>query len=94
MARAASIPGAIGYVSRDVLDDTVQVLAIGGFKPTDNNILEGSYPLSRPLIMATKGQISTQETAVKKLFDYLRSEEGRRLIESVGLIAPESGVMQ
>lgn len=94
MARVSSIPGAIGYVSRDVLDDTVQVVSINGFEPTDSNILEGRYPLSRTLIMATKGEIQTQETAVQELFEYLHSKEGKQLIELVGLIVPESGIMQ
>lgn len=88
MARAASTPGAIGYISRDVLNDTVQVLSIDGYMPTDHNILEGGYPLSRPLIMATKGEITEQGKEVQLLFAYLHSAEGKRLIESVGLIVP------
>lgn len=94
LARVASTPGAVGYVSRDVLSDMVQTLSINGFEATDHNILEGRYPLSRPLIMATKGEIAAQEPAVRLLFAYLRSEEGKSLIESVGLIVPESGVIQ
>lgn len=89
MARTASTPGAIGYVSRDVLNDTVQVLLINGFEPTDQNISEGNYPLSRPLFMVTKGEVSVQKKAVQELFAYLHSEKGRELIECVGLIAPE-----
>ena len=88
LARTASTPGAIGYISRDVLNDTVQVLTIDGFEPTDRYISEGSYPLSRPLFMVTKGEIADQKKAVQELFAYLRSEKGKRLIEAVGLIVP------
>lgn len=89
MARIASTPGAIGYVSRDVLNDTVQVLLIDGFEPTDQNISKGDYPLSRPLFMVTKGEISAQKKPVQELFAYLYSEKGRELIECVGLIVPK-----
>ncbi len=89
MARAASTPGAIGYVSRDVLNDTVQVLAIDGFQPTDRHISRGSYPLIRPLVMVTKGEIANQKKAVRELFAYLHSEKGKNLIKAVGLIVPE-----
>lgn len=94
MARVAVTPGAIGYISRDVLNDTVQVLSIDGYMPTDHNILEGRYPLSRPFIMATKGDITVQGKGVQLLFAYLYSAEGKRLIESVGLIVPGPEVVQ
>ena len=43
MAKVASTPGAIGYVSLDVLDDTVKTLAIDEVEPTVENIKGGSY---------------------------------------------------
>ena len=38
MAKVASTPGAIGYVSLDVLDDTVKALKLDGSEPTEENI--------------------------------------------------------
>ena len=76
MAKVASTPGAIGYVSLDVLDDTVKAVK-----------LAGSYFLSRPFVMATKGDISEQNELVKALFDYIYSDEGAEIVKSVGLIA-------
>ncbi len=86
MAKVASTPGAIGYVSLDVLDDTVKTLAIDEVEPTVENIKGGSYALSRPFVMATNGEISEQSEAVQAIFTYLASEEGKALVESVGLI--------
>lgn len=86
MAKAASTKGAIGYVSLDVLDDTVLALNLEGTAPTAENIKAGTYFLSRPFVMATMGEISEQSDLVKGLFEYLSSEEGKALIESVGLI--------
>lgn len=86
MAKAASTPGAIGYVSLDVIDDTVNTISLDGIEPTVDNIKGGSYLLSRPFVMATKGEISEQSEAVQEMFRYLASDEGKELIESVGLI--------
>lgn len=86
MAKVASTPGAIGYVSLDVVDDTVKVLSLDGTEATEENIKAGSYFLSRPFVMATNGEISEQNDLVKALFDYVYSAEGDELIKSVGLI--------
>ena len=86
MAKVASTPGAIGYVSLDVVDDTVIALPLEGVEATAENIKAGNYFLSRPFVMATKGEISEQSEAVQALFDYLKSDEGKDLIQSVGLI--------
>lgn len=86
MAKVASTPGAIGYVSLDVLDDSVTGLKLESVEPTAENIKAGSYFLSRPFVMATIGEASAQNENVKALFAYLQSEEGKKLIESVGLI--------
>lgn len=86
MAKAASTPGSIGYVSLDVLDDTVKTLKLEDKEPTPENIKAGSYILSRPFVMATKGEISEQSDLVKALFDYIHSDEGEDLVKAVGLI--------
>ncbi len=89
MAKVAATPGAIGYVSLDVLDDTVKAVKVEGAEPTEENIKAGSYILSRPFVMATKGEISEQSELVQALFDYIYSPEGEELVKSVGLIAVE-----
>lgn len=86
IAKVASTPGAIGYASLDALDDSVTAVALEGVDATEENIKAGSYVLSRPFVMATKGEISEQSEAVRELFAYLQSEEGKEIIKSVGLI--------
>lgn len=89
MARVASTPGSIGYVSLDVLDDTVKAFTLEGVEANEANIKDGSYFLSRPFVMATKGEISEQNELVQALFDYIYSAEGQELVKSVGLITVE-----
>lgn len=86
MAKVSSTPGAIGYVSLDVLDDTVVAVNVNDVAPTVEDIKAGSYLLNRPFVMATVGEISTQSELVQGFFEYLKSTEGKELIKSVGLI--------
>ena len=87
MAKVASTKGAIGYVSLDVVDNTVKPLMLEGVEATAENIKAGTYFLSRPFVMATKGEISEQSDAVKAMFEYIDSEEGQAIIKKVGLIS-------
>lgn len=88
LAKVAATPGAIGYVSLDVVDDSVIAAKINSVDATEENILNGTYALQRPFVMATKGAVSDQSELVKTWFDYIASEEGKEIIESVGLIIP------
>lgn len=89
LAKVASIPGAIGYVSLDVVDDTVQALSLNGVSATEKSILAGDYLLSRPFVMATMGDISKQNELVQTWFAYIASEEGQSVITDLGLILPQ-----
>ena len=88
LAKVASTPGAIGYVSLDVVDDTVNTIVLDGSAPTEEEILAGNYKLSRPFVMATKGEISSQSDLVQTWFDYINSAEGQEIIKGAGLILP------
>lgn len=87
MAKVASTPGAIGYVSLDVIDDTVNTLMIDGVEANADNIKNGSYTMQRPFVMATKGEISEQPQQVQDLFAYIDSDKGQEIITKVGLIS-------
>lgn len=89
LAKVAATPGAIGYVSLDVVDDTVKALQLNSVDATEDNILAGTYVLQRPFVMATMGEISEQNDLVKAFFDFIHSEEGQQVITSVGLIIPQ-----
>ena len=89
MAKVATTPGAIGYVSLDVVDDSVIALALDGVEATAENIKAGNYFLSRPFVMATKGEISEQSELVQAWFDFVLGEEGQAVAAKVGLITVE-----
>ena len=89
LAKVAATPGAIGYVSLDVVDDTVKALQLNSVDATEDNILAGTYVLQRPFVMATTGELSEQNEIVKAWFDYIGSETGKEIIKKVGLIIPQ-----
>jgi len=84
MARVASTPGAIGYVSLDVADDSVRILSLEGVAPSAENIRDGSYLLGSPFVMVTRGGIAEQDELVRMWFDYVYSEEGQAIAEWLG----------
>lgn len=86
IAKVASTPGAIGYVSLDALDDSVKALSLEGVEATAENIKAGNYFLSRPFVMATKGEISEQNDLVQAWFDFVLGDEGQQVASEVGLI--------
>lgn len=88
-AKVAATPGAIGYVSLDVVDESIKAVSIDSVEPTEANIIAGDYLLSRPFVMATNGEISAQNDLVKCWFDYISSDAGKDVIKSVGLIIPQ-----
>lgn len=89
LTTVSSTPNSIGYVSLDVLNDTVKAVSIDDVEPTVENIKAGTYSLQRPFVMATNGEISAQSDAVQTWFDFMASEEGQAIVESVGLITVE-----
>ena len=88
-AKVAATPGAIGYVSLDVVDESIKAVSIDSVEPTEANIIAGDYLLSRPFVMATNGEISAQNDLVKGWFDYISSDAGKDVIKSAGLIIPQ-----
>lgn len=83
----ASTPDAIGYVSLEAAnsDDTVKKLTIDAVEATEENIVAGSYKLSRPFIMAVKeGEVKPE---VQAFLDYALSADGQAIVKSLGLIA-------
>ena len=89
MAKVASTPGAIGYISLDAIDDSVAVLQLDGVDATAENIKAGTYFLNRPFVMATNGEISAQSDLIQAWFEYVFSAEGQEVVANAGLITVE-----
>ena len=87
LAKVDKTEGAIGYVSLDVVDDTVTALKLNDVEASEKTIKDGSYQLQRPFVMATKGEISKQKGNVRAIFNFIESDAGQEVIKKVGLIS-------
>lgn len=83
MNTVAGDPYAIGYISLGSLNDTVKALLIDGVAPSVETVKDGSYTISRPFNVVTKGEPS--ELAADFL-SFVLSGEGKRVIEENGYI--------
>lgn len=91
LARVASTHGAIGYISMEAVDESVIPLELDGVVPVPENVEGGNYILSRPFVMATPGEIGKQGELVRAWFAYVLGEEGRAVVEQMGLAVPGEG---
>ena len=77
MTTVAGNEYAIGYVSLGSLNDTVKAVSIDGAEATVENINNGSYAISRPFNIATKGEVSD---AAEDFISFILSADGQQVI--------------
>lgn len=83
----AQTPGAIGYVGLGYIDADVRAVPIivdgNPVQPTVENVVATTYPISRPLLMITKGAPSD---LAKEYIDFILSPVGQNIISDEGFI--------
>ena len=84
MTSVADDEAAIGYISLGSLDDSVKALKIDGAEATADNISNGSYKVSRPFNIATKG---TPNEVTQDFINFILSEDGQKVVEDAGYIS-------
>lgn len=76
---------AIGYISLGSLDDSkVKALKIDGAEASVENIKNGTYKVSRPFNIATKGEPTG---LAKDFIDFILSAQGQEVVEDAGYIS-------
>lgn len=78
---------AIGYISLGSLDSNVKALKIDGVEATAENVKNGSYPVSRPFNIVTKGEVN--EVAAD-FIAFIMSDDGQAVVEDAGYISQGS----
>ena len=74
----------IGYISLGALNPTVKAVKVGGVEATADNVKNGSYKLSRPFNIATKG---TPNELSQDFINYIMSADGQKIVEDNGYIS-------
>ncbi len=85
----AQNPNAIGYYGIGYVSDRQKAVAVaqmvGGefVMPTEENIKNNKYPISRPLLMYTRGE---PKGLVKEFIDFVLSPEGQEIVKKVDFV--------
>ena len=90
-AMSTSVAGnkkAIGYVSLGALSKEVKALKIDGVAPSAAGVKDGSYKVSRPFHVATKGDATG---LAADFLAYVKSPDGQKVVEDKGYISEGAG---
>lgn len=84
----ADDPNAIGFISLGLVDVTVKALELDGVAASRENVMNGSYNLSRPFLFVALAEPTGQ---TKEFLDFVLSAEGQQMLINEGLISPSEG---
>ena len=84
MTTVAGDEAAIGYTSLGALNSSIKALKVDGAEATVANVKSGTYKISRPFNIATKGTVSE---VTQDFINYILSEDGQKIVESNGYIS-------
>ena len=73
------------YAKDQYVKDSIKFLSIDGVYPTDDSIADGSYPLSK-IVYAIYRSDEPEDSNVRKLVQWLRTEEGQVPVEAGGYV--------
>ncbi|MDA7848045.1 phosphate ABC transporter substrate-binding protein [Sulfurospirillum sp.] len=77
-------PNAIGILSLGLIDNNTKAISINGVYPSLKNVKNSSYTVARGLYLLSSGE---PKKLAKTYIDYLRSEEGMKIVTKHGFIA-------
>jgi len=73
----------VGIAEEYAKNHDVKLLSLDGVAPTAANVVNGTYKLSRPLLIMTKGQPTGE---VKEFVDYMQASECQGIVKKLGYI--------
>lgn len=74
---------AIGFISFEYIDESISPMAINGVAAKAENVLAGTYELSRPFLFVHKEDVPE---AAKQFMEFILTPEGQKIVESAGAI--------
>ena len=81
----AGNPNAIGYASLSAVKDSVKALTVGGVAPSEETVLDGTYTIQRPFVLATRTGEALSEAA-QAFFDFATSANANEIIAAAGAV--------
>lgn len=90
MTTVAGNEASIGYISLGSLNEMVKGVKVDDVEPTAENINNGTYQLSRPFNIVTKGKVEEMSKAAKDFIDFIMSADGQKVISDSDYIEVEN----
>jgi len=84
-ARVQTTPAAIGYAGLGFVDKTVKALDINGVHPAPEAVMDGRYPVARPLFMVTSGY-PKPGTHLHGFVTLHLSGKGQEIVRGIGFV--------
>ncbi|MBN2222190.1 MAG: phosphate ABC transporter substrate-binding protein, partial [Vallitaleaceae bacterium] len=81
-ATVASDEDSIGYVSFTYIDETIKAVKVEGVDATVENVLNETFPISRPFLMVYHDE--NLSDAAKAFVDFVMSEAGQNIVQDNG----------
>ena len=79
----SNTPGAIGYVGLGYVNGEIKAVDVEGIAGSEENTLNGSFPISRGLFMFTKGW---PKGDTMSFISFILSQKGQELVKDAGSI--------
>lgn len=76
---------AIGFISLGSVDSSVKTVDVNGAKATVQNVINGSYPISRPFIVLNQAKKLSQPA--QQFVNWMESKEAQTIISKRGYIS-------
>ncbi|MCR4663150.1 MAG: phosphate ABC transporter substrate-binding protein [Endomicrobiaceae bacterium] len=82
-------PNAVGYAGIGFMNNQTKAISVSAqnsneyFYPTIENVMNGKYPISRPLYLYTNGE---PKGIVKDFIDYALSEQGQQIVVETNFV--------
>ena len=89
----AQNPSAIGYYGMGYISPREKALAVAKdadspyIQPTIENVVSNAYPISRPLLMVTRGE---PQGLVARFIDFVLSPEGQKIVVKIDFVPVKS----
>jgi phosphate transport system substrate-binding protein len=87
LQQVTNVSGGIGYINLGALSEIdaskITSVSVNGITPSSSTVLNGTYALSRNLILATKG---TPQGAPAALINWILSPQGQKMVGEFGFV--------
>ena len=77
------------YIDNMYMKSGIKLLKVNGVEPTNATIASGEYPYRQPFYAVIRAD-AAEDVPARRLYEWLKTPEGRKLVEDAGYVAAEA----